>query len=62
MIKLFIVLYVSGQVGGTWGPLPYGIEECEDRAEEANLKFEEYKVPYNMVCEYHKKAPPLQIK
>lgn len=31
-MKLWLVLYVGSQIGGTWGPLPYGVEECRDRA------------------------------
>lgn len=32
MSKLYIVIYIAGQIGGTVGPLPYGIDECRLRA------------------------------
>lgn len=28
---LFLILYFQGTVGGTFGPLPYAMEECERR-------------------------------
>ena len=31
-MKLFMVIYVSGLIGGTIGPLPYDETECERRA------------------------------
>lgn len=33
-MKLYMVIYFAGVIGGTVGPLPYGIEECQDRAAE----------------------------
>lgn len=27
-MKLWLVLYAAGQVGGTWGPLPYDMDRC----------------------------------
>ena len=27
-----MVIYIAGEVGGSVGPLPYGIEECQRRA------------------------------
>lgn len=35
-MKLYIVIYIAGLIGGTVGPLPYGIAECESRATELN--------------------------
>ncbi|MFD1330234.1 hypothetical protein [Mycoplana ramosa] len=35
-MKLWLILYVGQQIGGTWGPLPYGLNECERRAAEGN--------------------------
>lgn len=32
-MKLFLILFVAGKISGTWGPLPYGLDECEARAE-----------------------------
>lgn len=31
MLKLFIIIYHTTQVGGVIGPLPYDIVECEKR-------------------------------
>lgn len=31
-MKLWLILYVGTQIGGTWGPLPYGMDECQERA------------------------------
>lgn len=31
-MKLFMVIYFAGQVAGSVGPLPYGIEECRQRS------------------------------
>lgn len=28
MSKLFLVIYITGQVGGSVGPLPYDMREC----------------------------------
>lgn len=33
-MKLWLVIYTALGVGGSAGPLPYGMEECERRAEE----------------------------
>ena len=33
-MNLFMILYASTFIGGSWGPLPYGLEECEKRASE----------------------------
>lgn len=27
-MKLFLLIYMSGKLGGTIGPLPYGMDEC----------------------------------
>ncbi|WEO73803.1 hypothetical protein [Agrobacterium vitis] len=35
-VKLWMVLYAGSQIGGTWGPLPYDMEECKRRAEDGN--------------------------
>lgn len=33
-MKLWLVLYAGQQIGGTWGPLPYDMDECLSRAAE----------------------------
>ena len=30
-MKLFLVIYAGSHIGGVAGPLPYGIDECEQR-------------------------------
>lgn len=37
-MKLWLVVYVGTQVGGSWGPLPYDQAECLVRANEMNLE------------------------
>lgn len=32
-MKLWLILYVGSGVGGTWGPLPYDMAECQRRAD-----------------------------
>ncbi|QIG76187.1 hypothetical protein EVC24_166 [Rhizobium phage RHph_I4] len=32
MTKLFLIMYVTGQIGGYAGPLPYDKTECDSRA------------------------------
>lgn len=31
-MKLWLVIYAGTQIGGSWGPLPYDMEECRSRA------------------------------
>lgn len=33
-MKLFLVIYAAGHIGGVAGPLPYGMAECEARRDE----------------------------
>jgi hypothetical protein len=33
-MKLFVVIYIAGQIGGTVGPVPYDMDECRVRAAE----------------------------
>jgi hypothetical protein len=32
MMDLWLLLVAFGNIGGTWGPLPYGMDECQSRA------------------------------
>lgn len=32
-LSLFLIIYAAGTVGGTIGPLPYGLDECERHAQ-----------------------------
>lgn len=31
-MKLWIIIYVAGQIGGSVGPVPYDVAECNSRA------------------------------
>ncbi|MBC2806635.1 hypothetical protein C3Y94_026135 [Rhizobium ruizarguesonis] len=42
-MKLWMVLYVGTHIGGTWGPLPYGLAECQTRAKAQNVQLEQSK-------------------
>lgn len=33
-MKLWLIVYVAGQIGMTVGPLPYGMDECLSRADD----------------------------
>lgn len=33
-MKLWLIVYVAGQIGMTVGPLPYGMDECLVRADD----------------------------
>lgn len=33
-MKLWLILYTAHGIGGTWGPLPYDMAECQSRAAE----------------------------
>lgn len=33
-MKLWLVLYAGAKIVGTWGPLPYGMDECRSRADD----------------------------
>lgn len=35
---LWLVLYHAGEVGGVWGPLPYGMDECAQRRDTMNME------------------------
>lgn len=71
-MKLWMILYAAHGIGGTWGPLPYGLEECEARASEGNQKIasaradmskpaeiREKVASWKFVCEYHASRPDL---
>jgi hypothetical protein len=31
-MKLFLIIYIAGKIGGVAGPLPYDMAECQRRA------------------------------
>lgn len=37
-MKLFLVLYAAGSLGGFQGPLPFGIEQCQAEARDFNSR------------------------
>jgi hypothetical protein len=63
-MKLFLILYVSNSIGGTWGPLPYDMAECQSRAIEKNaeLQTHEEMKTWTVVCEYRLVRPRLGEK
>lgn len=38
-MKLFLILYAAGKIGGIAGPLPYDLAECQKRAAALNNDF-----------------------
>lgn len=40
-MKLWIVIWMSGEIGGVAGPLPYDHAECMRRADEGNRQIQE---------------------
>lgn len=40
-MKLFLIIYSAGQIGGVAGPLPYDMKECEYRRDEFRSKQQE---------------------
>ena len=62
-MKLFIVIYLAGRIGGTVGPHPYDYEECVDRAAWQQTQCVENPAsPYgcaeiSFTCEWHMDRP-----
>jgi len=58
---LYLVLVAEGVIGGTWGPLPYGVEECETRRAEfqAQLSAHPETAGYVLSCEFWDVRPEL---
>lgn len=69
MIKLYLIIYMGGLIGGTVGPLPYDEAECKHRA--ADLA-KAYNVArglegvsgdqFAFKCEWHEQRPALQMQ
>lgn len=51
-MKLFLVVYLNGVLGGWAGPLPYGIEECTARAEVFQAEDDARDGPLLFRCEW----------
>lgn len=60
-MKLFMILYVANGIGGTWGPLPYDMDECLARAVEGNAKVKshEHTKLWEFSCELRAVRPQL---
>lgn len=68
-MRLFMILYTATGIGGTWGPLPYDMDECERRRDDAmaELREAERKHPehahrsasWRMSCEFRAERPKL---
>ena len=66
-MQLFMVIYITGLIGGTVGPLPYGFDECEARAAAATREAaQQVSVvtpsgvtgrDVRLACEYHSVRP-----
>ena len=39
-MDLYLVLALLGKIGGTWGPLPYDLAECERRKADMLVQIE----------------------
>lgn len=63
-MKLFIIIYVAGQIGGYAGPLPYDETECHKRIEEMvagkTEQLKEAKMEFK--CEKRFFKPKLEVK
>lgn len=71
MLKLWIVIYVAGQLAVSLGPLPYGMEECKQRiaAEKAHgpdhpefLGNYDWDRDIRFACELHAERPKAEEK
>lgn len=66
-MKLYLVIYMAGLIGGTVGPLPYGIEECHSRASEILAQLDQSVITpqgftakdVRLECEFHDTRPLL---
>lgn len=57
-LLLFVVIYTQGgQIGGTIGPLPYDLPECESRISELNAVSKLKRADLVFRCEEHKTRP-----
>lgn len=60
-MKLYLILYVANQIGGTWGPSPYDMAESQSRAIERNAELQTHDETkgWTVVCEYRQSRPRL---
>lgn len=59
-MKLWLIIYNMGFIGGTIGPLPYDMKECLERVIPYQQAAKEYNKPLIFKCEYHEKRPELK--
>jgi hypothetical protein len=63
--NLWIVIRLKGDIGGTVGPLPYDIDECQRRASELTENADQHVVTpqgysvkdVSITCEFHEQRP-----
>ena len=72
-MNLYMVIYLAGSINASIGPLPYGIEECRDRAAQHHtlmlkaasthkdfpFTVDEVRHYMTIECEFHDKRPAL---
>lgn len=56
-MSLYIVIYAGLLIGGTVGPLPYDMAECQRRIAEFNVKTAGSEMRFT--CEWHAKRPQI---
>lgn len=58
-MKLWMVIYLAGKIGGVAGPLPYDLAECQSRI--ADMQHEARQPPASLglsfKCEFHEARP-----
>lgn len=67
-MKLFMIIYLAGNMVGTIGPLPYDMDECLHRAEKLWKSGDHGAVTkqgfttrdVRFACEYHNERPTLK--
>jgi hypothetical protein len=67
-MKLYIVIYLAGLIGGTIGPLPYDMEECQRRVAAEMAQVDPTITTPNgfsakdvrLACEWHEVRPGTQ--
>lgn len=67
---LYIMMYMDDKVGGTVGPLPYGLDECLARAaHEYGMMRDDLVTPdghskkdFRLACERHHERPMLELQ
>jgi hypothetical protein len=68
-MSIYLVVYIAGLVGGSIGPLPYDMAECQRRAETYNAEQgTDHVSPQGwsrddvlFVCERHSKRPEITV-